>query len=308
MQTRSGTIVVHKLAFNRAASSTATDGNEAPTSCARLQEAARVSLDGGVLDAKWCQEPVALGSSGAASALLACATSTGRLGLYTLSVDAADNDAGQDVGGCARLQHSSSSDDDDSLLLSLDWSGGGIADAKIVVSQSDGALAIWRPHPNGGAPVQEVAPWRAHTLRGGLPTEAWISFFRKHGSGSGSGCGGEDDAGGAFVVSGADDALMKGWDLRVGGGACGAPPAFVCKDHGAGVTAGQWHPTREHTFASGSYDESVRIWDARAIGRPVSVFTTPTGGGLWRLKWHPDPDRGNLLLAACMHAGMSHIL
>lgn len=53
---------------------------------------------------------------------------------------------------------------------------------------------------------------------------------------------------------------------------------------------------------SGSYDESVRIWDARTMREPVSC--TPTGGGVWRLKWHPDPDRGNLLLAACMHAGM----
>lgn len=111
---------------------------------------------------------------------------------------------------------------------------------QIVVSQSDGALAIWRPHVNGGPPIQEVAPWYAHTLRGGVPTEAWISFFRR------SGLAGDDEA--SFVVSGADDALMKGWDLRVGGGASGASPAFVCKDHGAGVTAGQWHPTLQHTF------------------------------------------------------------
>lgn len=117
--------------------------------------------------------------------------------------------------------------------------------SQIVVTQSDGALAIWRPHPNGGAPIQEVAPWRAHTLRGGIPTEAWISFFKRHGSGSG--CAAEAE--GSFVVSGADDALMKGWDLRVGGGGGGASPAFVCKGHGAGVTAGQWHPTLEHTFA-----------------------------------------------------------
>lgn len=45
------------------------------------------------------------------------------------------------------------------------------------------------------------------------------------------------------------------------------------------------------------------MWDARALRGPVSTIFT--GGGLWRLKWHPDPDRGNLLLAACMHAGVS---
>ena len=48
----------------------------------------------------------------------------------------------------------------------------------------------------------------------------------------------------------------------------------------------------------------MRVWDARALRDPVSMSTVPTGGGLWRLKWHPDPERGNLLLAACMHAGM----
>lgn len=109
---------------------------------------------------------------------------------------------------------------------------------QIVVSQSDGTLAIWRLNPAGGAPVQAVSPWHAHSLRGGVPTEAWISFFRR-------GSGGDD---GSFVVSGADDGLMKGWDVRVGG-AGPASPAFVCKEHGAGVTAGQWHPTRQHTFA-----------------------------------------------------------
>lgn len=83
-----------------------------------------------MLDAKWCQQPVALGSSGAA--LLACATSTGRLGLYTLAVADADAETSQEVvGECAQLQHSSSSDADDNLLLSLDWSGGGVADAKV---------------------------------------------------------------------------------------------------------------------------------------------------------------------------------
>ena len=77
--------------------------------------------------------------------------------------------------------------------------------------------------------------YKRQTLRGGVPTEAWISFFRRSGSAG-------DDGEASFVVSGADDGLMKGWDLRVGGGACGASPAFVCKEHGAGGNGGAVAP------------------------------------------------------------------
>ncbi|CAM9192052.1 unnamed protein product [Ectocarpus fasciculatus] len=299
-QTRTGNIVLHKLAcavpISPPTSSPAPAGQEtAPTSSARLEAAATVSLDGGVLDSKWSPQTFPLTDS-SGEAVLACATSTGRLALYALRVPGdGDQEEQEESGEGAELRPLSSTEKKDNLLLSLDWSGGEVANAKIVVSQSDGAVAIWRLHPNGGAPIQEIEPWHAHALRGGVPTEAWISFFRR------PECAGEDGA--SFVVSGADDAVMKGWDLRAGGGASGTSPAFVCKGHhGAGVTAGQWHPTLPHIFASGSYDESVRIWDARTMREPVSC--TPTGGGVWRLKWHPDPDRGNLLLAACMHAGM----
>lgn len=53
---------------------------------------------------------------------------------------------------------------------------------------------------------------------------------------------------------------------------------------------------------SGSYDERVRIWDSRNLADPIS--TVPAGGGLWRLKWHPNPEESDLLLCACMHAGL----
>lgn len=110
--------------------STPTGGEDAPKSSVYLKEAAGVSLDGGVLDAKWCHQPIALGGSDAA--LLACATSTGRLGLYALSGADAGAGAGEDVGGCAQLRPFSSSDDaEGTLLLSLDWSGGRVADAKV---------------------------------------------------------------------------------------------------------------------------------------------------------------------------------
>ncbi len=47
---------------------------------------------------------------------------------------------------------------------------------------------------------------------------------------------------------------------------------FLCQEHEAGVTAGCWHPNEAHTFASGSYDEHVRIWDARSLRSPVNVW------------------------------------
>lgn len=109
---------------------------------------------------------------------------------------------------------------------------------QIVVSRSDGQLAVWRMRPGSSTPVVEGDPWPAHKLRGGVPTEAWISFYRK----------GARYSDAEFVVSGGDEGMMKGWDLRSCGGS-GASPAFVSKHHRAGVTAGQWHPHREHIFA-----------------------------------------------------------
>lgn len=86
-----------------------------------LEEAATASLDGGVLDAKWSQHPADDGS-----AVVACVTSTGRLVLYSL------RNADGVVGERAELQQVASSDVDDSLLLSLDWSRGTVASAKVL--------------------------------------------------------------------------------------------------------------------------------------------------------------------------------
>ncbi|CAM9311498.1 unnamed protein product, partial [Laminaria digitata] len=189
-QKRSGSVVIHRLVRDSppppAAAATASDET---SPAGYLEEAATAQLDGGVLDAKWSTHPADDGA-----AVLACVSSTGRLVLYSLSSGAEDV-----VGERVELRQVASSDVDDSLLLSLDWSRGTVSSAKIVVSQSDGRLAIWRLNPAGGAPVQAVGPWHAHSLRGGIPTEAWISFFRR-------GSGDED---GSFVVSGADDGLMK---------------------------------------------------------------------------------------------------
>mmetsp|Transcript_14005 Transcript_14005/g.39624 ORF Transcript_14005/g.39624 Transcript_14005/m.39624 type:complete len:157 (+) Transcript_14005:288-758(+) len=91
---------------------------------------------------------------------------------------------------------------------------------------------------------------------------------------------------------------MKVWDSRMG------YEAALCVDrrtHEMGVCCLQPHPTREHILCSGSYDERVRLWDTRNLRSPSVVAETGTGGGVWRLKWHPT--KSQFLLAACMHAG-----
>ena len=50
---------------------------------------------------------------------------------------------------------------------------------------------------------------------------------------------------------------------------------------------------------SPSYDGQLRLFDARHPMRPLS--TTETGGGIWRIKWHPSKE--DRLLVGCMHDG-----
>lgn len=103
------------------------------------------------------------------------------------------------------------------------------------------------------------------------------------------------------MLSGGDDCAFKGWDVRED-----TPTAALWidrKSHGAGVCCIASSPYQEHIVATGSYDESARVWDIRATARPVAVAEVPTGGGVWRLKWHPtDPQ---LMLGACMHGGFA---
>lgn len=50
-----------------------------------------------------------------------------------------------------------------------------------------------------------------------------------------------------------------------------------------------------------SYNDTVYLFDTR---NPLKSLTQVNiGGGAWRVKWHPSPQRGNDLLVACMHDG-----
>jgi hypothetical protein len=72
------------------------------------------------------------------------------------------------------------------------------------------------------------------------------------------------------------------------------------RTHGSGVCTVSPSPHEPHVVVTGSYDESVRLWDVRQLVKPLLVAQAGTGGGNWRLRWHPQ--RRDALLAACMCA------
>ena len=138
----------------------------------------------------------------------------------------------------------------------------------MVISCSNGAVQLLQVLPSG---LESLHIWKAHQY------EAWITCF---------------DVAKETLYSGGDDMLFKGWDPR-------QPDAILInKQHDAGVCSIAGHPFLEHVLATGSYDEYIRLWDTRSLKRPV--YQEHTGGGVWRLKWHP---KQNLLLTACMYNG-----
>jgi diphthamide biosynthesis protein 7 len=277
---------------------------------------------GGVLDMKWSRrcEHVPGAPEGAAP-LLALALSNGSVELLRLNSAAGRGGGGIGQAAAAHLSRIAATPTQEAAALSLDWDyehgdgegseGGGGTCTRLAVSELRGGIAVWQCEAaaagataSGGsatATLRALHRWQAHALCG-EPIEVWITAFSRSNP--------------QMIYSGADDGVFKLWDIRLlrnddGGeaGLAGAAPqraALTSKDHGAGVCSLQCHPFREHVLATGSYDEIVRVWDERALGRgPVAQCSV--GGGVWRLKWHPARERGDWLLAACMR-GQARLL
>lgn len=281
---------------------------------------------GGVLDMKWLPKAVSLGGKRALNCtqpgnrrILASALSSGSIRLYSLENG---GDVTHDRHHHLRCIASSSLPQNlsaQNLCLSLDWEYQQESEemfnpssTQIVSSYSNGQVAVhtakWKDFSNyktscsqtrseegtAECTLEETLRFDAHTLFR-EPSEVWTCCWCRCTSGT------------VTILSGADDCNLKGWDTRVST----QRPVFCIREHEAGVTALSWHPREQYIFASGSYDEGVRIWDIRVVSnngqrppRPMAKLNS-CGGGIWRLKWHPR-DSTKLLVAA-MHGGC-HVL
>jgi diphthine methyl ester acylhydrolase len=115
----------------------------------------------------------------------------------------------------------------------------------------------------------EIASWKAHCL------ETWCGAFQEE----------------SIVWTGADDSLLKVWDLR----ASSAHPLTVNKSHGAGVCSIVPLSHRD-LVATGSYDKHLRLFDMRNLSMPINIIKFDSG--VWRIKHFQ-----NKLLLACMNGG-----
>ncbi|KAK3742977.1 hypothetical protein QZH41_008396, partial [Actinostola sp. cb2023] len=163
------------------------------------------------------------------------------------------------------------------ICLSLDWSSYN-CEPKCVVSDSQGQLTLLQC-PEASWEARQIMQWTGHDY------EAWITAFDKW----------TPDV----VYSGGDDCRLKGWDTRAD---C-SQPIFSSRKHEMGVSSIQCNPVYEFIMATGSYDENILVWDTRNMKAPLC--SSRPGGGVWRIKWHPDT--GNYILTASMYDGF-HVL
>ena len=229
----------------------------------------------GVLDCSWL--PARVSCDG--PRLLALATSECTAQLHGISGGGSGGQMSLSDEGCMACE------DAGDACMSLAWSPwDGVPAPRLALTSTAGRLYVGELCVDGG--LRLLTSWQGHDL------EAWSVAFGAH------------DA--HTLYSGADDAMLKRWDLRSAvshDAECEAPAATAAnrRSHGAGVCCISPHPRREHAVLTGSYDECCRLWDARQLRTPVEELNC--GGGVWRLKWHAE--QADMVVAACMHGGFA---
>eukprot|EP00946_MAST-07B_sp_MAST-7B-sp1_P005013 g5013.t1 len=287
----------------------------------------------GVLDCKWAATPVAMsdGSSDPAP-LLAAVHANGTMTMHRLErhSSAESEHSSTDAAPISSTRYALTEacaavgTDGGPMFLSLEFDdrhercrGGPLS---VVVSQWDGRVGVWDVTATDRARSDScrddgirgvaggprcVRLWDAHELPGGNVAEAWIAAF--------------DCWHPKTVLTGGDDGALYGWDLRAPGhqvstsnvSPSDVPPSKIfTRRYDAGVCSIQFDVFREHRVAVGGYFGAVEILDMRALssaGGFATAMVSPlnrweTGGGVWRLKWHPSSV--GLLAGACMRGGI----
>ena len=227
--------------------------------------------------------------------IIATALSSSKLQLYKRPKGIIDGEQ------ATTLSHEISKDDE-GLFLSLCWDSinnaqnntdnigkNGAQSDRIAISTQESSILVYDINHSHDEPLIHISD--SHTLMG-TTVPAWITAFDIHTPNR--------------LLSGGDDNALKLWDLRVGSneGVCIAKNS---KSHTAGVTSAEWHPYNAHVFATGSYDEYVRVWDDRNLKSPVA--SVHVQGGVWRSKWMKECTRKqpNSLILACMHRGCATV-
>lgn len=160
------------------------------------------------------------------------------------------------------------------MCLCLDWHP---LATSLSVGLSDGSVSIVTLRESQ---IQTSQAWEAHDF------ELWTTSFDIHQP--------------QLLYTGSDDCRFSCWDLRE------SPSRQVfqnSKAHKMGVCCITKSPQNPNILLTGSYDEFLRVWDVRSTSKPVTENSLCLGGGVWRIKHHPDIS--GLVLAACMHNGFA---
>eukprot|EP01036_Dinobryon_divergens_P028423 gene28423-37363_t len=180
----------------------------------------------------------------------------------------------------------SASKSDEGLFLSVDSNGlqdsNGLGESVLVTSTQSGSILLYQYSPSGVTELRHIA--EAHVFS----TEAmpvWVVAMSGRSR--------------YQIVSGGDDCKLKMWDIRE---SSTFPTHTVSKKYDSGVTSAQWHPSKDHIFAAGSYDQSLCIWDQRYMKTELCRYLTV--GGVWRIKWSiADNFPDEFILIANMQGG-----
>jgi len=142
----------------------------------------------------------------------------------------------------------------------------------VLVSDQHGCLTICELDSTNGLRFSQS--WSAHEY------ECWTCAWDKH------------DVN--IVYSGADDSLLKIWDIR----SC-QQALQTNRKHTMGICSILPNETNPNELLTGSFDEYLRQWDKRQMTNPVKQVKL--GGGVWKIR--PYPGNWDLYLCACMQNG-----